>query len=145
MRASFFLSLLLAVVCGAFLGATVTAYRVYRPAPVLLSADKGTDVPVVRIEGIVNGALRGTVEGDVRLSAGEDIVEVDAEGRFVIDDRAVLTNRITVQAPPGMRFVASSKGTKYYPVDSGAGQSIVPANRIYFATSAEAEAAGYRK
>jgi hypothetical protein len=145
MRASFPLSLVLATLCGALLGATVTAYRLAAPAPVIIVEDVGTDVPVVRIEGIENGALVGTVEGEVRVSAGEKLVTPGADGRFAISDRSILTNRITVQAPAGMRFVASSKGSKYYAVDSAGGQNIVPANRVYFATAQEAEAAGYRK
>ncbi len=139
------LTVLLSVLFGGLLGSTVTAYRAYRPAPVTIVADEGTDLPVVRIDGIANGALVGSVEGVVRLSAGGTIIPVDDEGRFAIADRSILTNRITVMAPPGMRFVASSKGTKYYPVDSAGGQNIVPQNRVYFATAEEAEAAGYRR
>lgn len=139
------LSLLLAALCGGLLGATLTAHRVYAPQPVTIKEDIGVDIPVVHIDGILNGTLQGSAEGMVRISAGEEMVTVDADGRFVIDDRAILVNRITVQAPPGMRFVASSKGTKYYAVDSSAGQNIVPANRVYFATAEEAEAAGFKK
>jgi hypothetical protein len=142
---SLFASLLLAVVFGMVLGATLTAYHAYRPAPVVLLEDKGTDVPVVRIEGIENGALVGSVAGEVRVSAREKLVTFGEDGRFAISDRSILTNRITVQAPPGMRFVASSKGTKYYAVDSAGGQNIVPQNRVYFATEQAAQAAGYKR
>ncbi len=40
-------------------------------------------------------------------------------------------------------FFASSKGTKYYSVSCSAGKTIKQENRIYFATSTEAEKAGY--
>lgn len=40
-------------------------------------------------------------------------------------------------------FFASKKGTKYYPVDCGAGQTLLETNKIFFSTSAEAEKAGY--
>lgn len=142
---SHILSLTLAAIAGGLLGAILTSYIILTPQPVTMIEDSGTDIPVVRIEGIENGALQGTAEGNVRVVAGEEIVMPDDEGRFSIEDRALLINRITVQAPPGMQFVASSKGTKYYAIDSSAGQNIVPANRVYFATAQEAEAAGYKK
>lgn len=40
-------------------------------------------------------------------------------------------------------FFASNRGNKYYPVGCGAGNTIKQENRIYFATSDLAEAAGY--
>jgi hypothetical protein len=46
--------------------------------------------------------------------------------------------------PDGMKFVASSKGKKYYPVFSASGNRITPKNRLYFRTAKEAEIAGYR-
>ena len=53
-------------------------------------------------------------------------------------------NIVEVHVPVGMKFVASKKGTKYYAVESAGGERIVPQNRVYFATAAEAEAAGYQ-
>jgi len=43
----------------------------------------------------------------------------------------------------GGSFFASKKGTKYYPVDCGAGQTLLETNKIFFSTSADAEKAGY--
>lgn len=40
-------------------------------------------------------------------------------------------------------YFASNRGQKYYPVGCSAGKTIKQENRIYFATSAEAEKAGY--
>lgn len=40
-------------------------------------------------------------------------------------------------------YFASSRGKKYYSVGCSAGNSIKPANRVYFKTAAEAESAGY--
>jgi hypothetical protein len=48
-----------------------------------------------------------------------------------------------VEAPEGMQFVASKDGKKYYAVDSAAGKKIKADKRVYFATEAEAEEAGY--
>jgi hypothetical protein len=41
------------------------------------------------------------------------------------------------------KFFASSRGSKYYPVTCSAGKTIKIENRVYFATKAEAEKAGY--
>jgi hypothetical protein len=41
-------------------------------------------------------------------------------------------------------FFASSKGTKYYTISCSAGKTIKQANRVYFTTGEEAEAAGYK-
>ena len=40
-------------------------------------------------------------------------------------------------------YFASNRGQKYYPVGCSAGKTIKQENRIYYATSAEAEKAGY--
>jgi transcription termination/antitermination protein NusA len=42
-------------------------------------------------------------------------------------------------------FVASKTGKKYYAADSAGGKKIAEANRVVFATEADAEAAGYKK
>jgi len=45
--------------------------------------------------------------------------------------------------PPKGAFVASSGGTKYYPIDCKTAQRISEENRVYFQTAEDAEAAGY--
>mgnify|MGYP001583426826 FL=1 len=40
-------------------------------------------------------------------------------------------------------YFASSRGTKYYSLGCSAGKTIKEENRIYFATSTEAQGAGY--
>jgi len=111
---------------------------------VVLQDDADTaDVAVVSIDGINNGALTGTAQGAVRLVAGDRIVLPDGSGAFVIDDAAILTNRVSIIVPEGMHFVASKRGKKYYPVDSANGQQIVPGNRVYFPDAGSAERAGF--
>lgn len=41
------------------------------------------------------------------------------------------------------KFIASTKGSKYYPLGCAGGQNIKQENKIYFATREEAEGAGY--
>lgn len=43
----------------------------------------------------------------------------------------------------GGNFFASSRGSKYYSLGCSAGKNIKQENRVYFATSEEAEQAGY--
>jgi len=47
------------------------------------------------------------------------------------------------KVPNSGNYFASNKGKKYYPIGCSAGKTIKQENRIYFATSAEAEKAGY--
>lgn len=134
---------LLTLICGFFTGSAVTAWQVRTPPPLRVIADVSADQPVVSIEGIRDGALVGAVSGNVRLAAGGRPVPIGSGGIFSISDRGLLTNVIAVRVPPGMRYLASVRGKKYYPVDSADAQRIVPANRIYFKDEESARRAGY--
>ncbi len=137
---------ILLCILSALVGSILTAWLGQSPPPLAIVDDQtAVDVPVIRIEGIRNSALVGQITGDVRLVAGDEPVMPDASGSFTIRDTSILTNVITVRAPEGMRFVASKRGKKYYPIDSAAGQNIVPENRVYFKDEGSAERAGYRK
>ncbi len=46
-------------------------------------------------------------------------------------------------SPAEKSYFASNRGSKYYPVGCAAGKTLKLENRVYFKTSAEAEAAGY--
>ncbi len=136
----------LSLVTGYCAGAALAAWTVYPSSSIRIMEDATvSDVPVVRIDGIRNGKLTGSVSGDVRLVAGSSQVPVTGSGRFTVSDRSILTNVIDVRVPPGMRFVASAKGKKYYPVNSAGGNQIVPQNRVYFPDEASAKKAGYTR
>jgi hypothetical protein len=107
--------------------------------------ESGSTLSVVHIDGIRNGSLVGSVHGDVRLVAGDHVVQPDASGAFAIHDTQLLTNVVTISIPDGMHFVASKKGKKYYPVDSASAQNLSLDNRVYFPTASAAEAAGYSR
>lgn len=109
-----------------------------------LVTQTGSSVAVVHIDGIRNGALVGSVQGSVYLTAGGKAVIPTEGGTFVITDKSVLTNMVEIAVPPGMQFVASKRGKKYYPVTSSQGQKLAPANRIYFPSAEAAEEAGFR-
>jgi len=133
----------LACVLGYGAGRIVSAQRVSGNAPVVMREDTREGVPVVRLDRIVNGELRGTLNGDARLFLGDRLVTVQS-GSFRIPANELLMNFITIEVPEGMKFVASKKGTYYYPVASSNGEAIVPANRVYFNDEESARAAGYR-
>lgn len=42
-------------------------------------------------------------------------------------------------------FVASNKGSKYYPISCSAADSLKEENKVYFSTETEAQTAGYTK
>ena len=129
--------------CGLVFG-MLAGMSMIPPVPITLRDDTRPQVSVVRLEGLRDGALRGTLSGEVRLFTGDAIVLPDGSGSFRITDRKFLTNVITILAPSGMRFVASKRGKTYYPLGSKGGESIVPANRIYFPDSESAQKAGYK-
>lgn len=139
-QALFFLSLcVLALVAGYYIGRLLAIPL----TPILLSVDDRATQSTVQISGIYNGQLVGNIIGDVRVVIGNTVVT--NTGSFSIAAGPLLQNRVLVVVPEGMRFVASTRGTRYYAVDSAGGNRITPENRIYFATEVEAEAAGYKR
>lgn len=95
--------------------------------------------PVVQIDGIRNGYLEGTMLGDARFFlGGEQVLPTESGSSFRILAKTFLQNEVRVFVPEGMRFVASKKGKKYYPVTSASANNLAPQNRVYFRTEEEA-------
>jgi len=138
-------ALLLACVFGYLAGRIVTCRIDLPQTSMTLTEDTRPPVPTVRIDGVRNGYLEGVIIGEGRLVFGGHPIVTDGSGAFRVPANPILTNAITVTVPEGMRFVASKSGKKYYPVGSSGGAQIVPINRVYFRTVADAEAAGYSK
>lgn len=138
-------AIMLSFLVGA-LGGSIAMLRARIHADVPMTvADTPSDKASVVLEGFRDGALRGRAAGTVRLFAQEEAVAIDARGSFAIVHPAFRIEEVTVPVPPGMRFVASKRGSKYYAVDSAGGSNIVPENRVYFPDAASAEAAGFHK
>ena len=55
------------------------------------------------------------------------------------------TSSTTTKKTNSGNYFASKNGKKYYPLGCSAGNTIKEENKIYFATEAEATAAGYEK
>lgn len=135
---------ILSFLFGLLLG-VVAAVLQLRPHPPLeiVEDPREPDIPVVTVFGIRDGVLEGQARGEVRVVAGDRVIPLDGSGNFLIVDRAVLTNIVSVSVPTGMRFVASKRGEKYYSIEDPRAAQIVPENRLYFQDSASAERAGY--
>lgn len=116
-----------------------------REVPVAVRSGSGATVVAVTFDGFRDGLLRGRSAGPIRLFAGDEAVEVAADGSFAFDHPGFHIEEVTVPVPAGMKFVASRKGKKYYSVISAAGERIAPANRVYFPDEASARAAGFSK
>ena len=141
---AWYASMALALGIGAFSGAVFAFFlRADMHPPRIVDGVAAGEASVV-LEGFRDGALRGRSAGRVRLFVENDAIETDSEGRFGIVHPAFGIEQVSVPVPPGMRFVASKNGKKYYNVDSAAGERIAPQNRVYFADEAAAKAAGFR-
>ena len=138
-------ALTLACLIGYFIGRIVSIQlTVLSASPIHFTSDTRSTVPVVSIEGVRNGQLEGRMSSGVRLFVGEEYVIPTASGTFNVAAEPVLVNRVTVDVPADMYFVASRKGTRYYSVTSSQGMQITPVNRVYFHTREEAKGNGYR-
>jgi hypothetical protein len=138
-----FVAALLAALALGFAAGRLVFVSSLQNAPVTVREDTRPSIPVLTLDGVEGGAIVGTLQGEARIIADGEAVAV-AEGPVRIP-LSRLPQVVTVQVPAGMAFVASKNGTKYYAVESAAGAKIVPANRVYFRTGEEAEAAGYAK
>lgn len=136
------LAIVLALIFGVLLG------RIFgiasRPIPpTVLLEDRRPLIPVVRISGVEDGFVAGSVRGDVRVFLDEKIVVTDGSGSFRVPAGDFLHNVATVRVPADMRFVASRRGKKYYPVTSASAARLAPGNRVYFSDRESAERAGF--
>jgi hypothetical protein len=136
----------LVLLLGYFLGTfAMQLEEAQSPSPVIpLHRDIHRRAPIVHIEEINNGKIVGVVGTGARLVIGHEVIIPRPDRSFTIDAEPFLVNIIDTPVPPGMQFVASSRGKNYYPISSSAGQKLTPENRIYFRTEVEAERAGYK-
>jgi len=110
-------------------------------SPITVVKDQRPLIPTIHIEGIRNGLLHGSIKGSARVVIGSEIFT--QSGIFALDASPLLFNQIVIIVPDNAQFLASTRGKKYYPVFSSAGERITPKNRIYFSTAEEAQRAGY--
>ncbi|MFH1444064.1 MAG: hypothetical protein ABIG34_01590 [Candidatus Peregrinibacteria bacterium] len=138
-------AILLALVCGYLLGRLITERHALPASPMVMRDLSRPLIPTVHLDGVYNGSLKGSMLGEARLFLGTTQILPDGSGAFLVPAGTLLTNQIEITIPAGMRYVASRRGQKYYPVDSASASALSPTNRIYFRTAEEAEGAGYRR
>ena len=84
----------------------------------------------------------GVITGKVQFRTDPIILE----GVTPISQEEILAPTVTKPKNSATgEYVASNRGKMYYPTDCSAGDSLKPENKIYFKTSTEAEAAGYKR
>ncbi|MFA5937141.1 MAG: Ada metal-binding domain-containing protein [Candidatus Paceibacterota bacterium] len=118
-----------------------------------IESDKGKDILVVIIiilVGLGSFELGRLSKNSPNNKAGIKIEYTDQEANAVSSlientpnlsvDSNILQN---TQKLASGNFFASSRGSKYYSISCSAGKTIKQENRIYFASSGEAEKAGY--
>src|SRR3989344_6311485 len=128
-----------------------------------LESDKGKDIMIVTIVILVGlgsfelGRLskEGNGSGGVKIEYTEDISNQQAGNVIsVMESSSLLPARnashndaggqnIEIANSVGKNFFASNRGTKYYSIGCSAGKTIKQENRVYFATSEDAQRAGY--
>lgn len=135
--------LIVLVGLSGYIAGRVWTLQQFADPPFRLEPDTRQRIPVVQVEGVREGMIVGRISGDVRVFWGDDMVLPDGSGSFRLRSDILLTEEVQVQIPEGVRFVASRKGKKYYPVTSAMGERIKPENRVYFPTADDAEASGF--
>ncbi len=115
-----------------------------------LESDKGKDILTVIIIILVG---LGSFELGRLSKDGQNAgirIEYEDQGAAVVESLqgGFLSNTSGIYAAEAgesmtKKFFASSRGSKYYSLGCSGGKTIKEENRIYFATGAEAEKAGY--
>lgn len=116
-----------------------------------IESDKGKDVLVVIVVILVGlGSFQlGRLSKDgERNSSGVKIEYPNQEASILSPSSSAksyssLLQNTEIENSVGKNFFASNRGSKYYSLGCSAGKTIKQENRVYFATSLEAERAGY--
>jgi len=134
----------IAILIGFFIGRISTSNHIKNELTITTAATESLQT-VVQIDRMQAGNLVGSIKGDARVFIGEQLVVPQADTTFNVAATSLLTNHIAVLVPPGMNYVASKQGSKFYSVHSKQGGKLTPKNRVYFETVQQALDAGYRQ
>lgn len=107
--------------------------------------DKGKDILVVIIIILVGLGSFGLGRLSKNTQNPGIKIEYPNQEANIIDSIAQNSNN-AAEIPEKLilgNFFASNRGTKYYSISCSAGKTIKEENRVYFATSTEAQNAGY--
>lgn len=132
-----------AFLCGAASMQVLLSVRLARTRGFSLQPDLRPKVCTVTLEGIRDAFIEGTLTGSGRVFIGDTQALPRDDGSFSVPAGPFLTRRVTVTVPQGAQFVASKRGSKYYPLRSMSAEKIAPQNRVYFQSHAQAREAGF--
>ena len=104
-----------------------------------LESDKGKDILII---GIIILVGLGSFELG-RLSKNTSSQAVKIENSNILQNDKISVPITENSHPTNKNFFASSRGSKYYPVNCSAGKNIKESNKVYFLTGSDAERAGY--
>ncbi|MEK7060008.1 MAG: Ada metal-binding domain-containing protein [Patescibacteria group bacterium] len=108
-------------------------------------SDKGKDILVIVI--IILVGLGSFELGRLSKNSSSSLkIEYPSQESNVLESINQNPTKLTQNSTKSIsgNFFASNRGTKYYSISCSAGKTIKEENRIYFATSTEAESAGYQ-
>ena len=111
-----------------------------------LTSEKGKDIMIVLI--VIMVGLASFALGRLSMGPTDSGVKIEYPGSLSGSPlNALKSPKIepTIENTGKQTFFASSRGSKYYPINCEAGKSIKQENRIYFDTEAEAQSAGYER
>jgi hypothetical protein len=143
-------ALVLTITIGFTVGYAIGTYnaKVSSFPDILRIADINPGVATLQMLEVRNGEMIGKVTGrGARLAYSEDeVLELQKGAYFKIPiEKVSLASYYQAETiPDEASFIASSQGKYYYHVLDKKALSITPENRLYFRTSWEAEAAGYK-
>jgi hypothetical protein len=113
-------------------------------SPIVFSPMREQIVPVLTLEKIENGVLMGKSNvSEFRLQTNENNILVFHDESFRMDITDILPLSQKIPAPEGSQFVASSRGKKYWALDTPEAALLTPKNRIFFKSAEEAQSKGY--
>jgi hypothetical protein len=151
-QVSFFVLFIISTFIAGFTGGIFynRLEEVQSAEPLELTSDKEDDlIPLIIFEEIENGILKGRLKGkEARIIVGKNskdssIYPITTPGEFSFEVTPILPMLKMLPAPSGAQFVGSSRGSKYYPLDTPNAFLLSSKNRRFFSSRAEAEAAGY--
>ncbi len=116
-----------------------------------IESEQGKDILIVLIVILVGlgsfelGRLsKGTHGSEIKINYPDKTTEAEAsQTSNAISVNSNIPGEQKISTPSGKNYFASKRGKKYYTIGCSAGNSIKQENRVYFATSDEAEKAGY--
>lgn len=102
-------------------------------------------VPILSIEKIENGMMKGSSNQEIRITLPSGNTEIMAGGSFSVSVVDILPMLKTLPAPSGAMFVASKSGKKYYPLDHPSAFLLSPKNRVFYFSETDAIKSGKTK